>query len=111
ALALVPLPARTAELEFALGDVVDQAIAGDVIQRLGLPDIRRLLADDETQLDFPIQLGGILGFDDLVVGAAKATGSLHEEDRFGGQRHVGLRRMIGEVEANADELAGAADAS
>ena len=55
ALALVPLAAAL-DLEVALGDVVDDAIAGDVVHRVGFGDVAGLLADDDAEFDFPVGL-------------------------------------------------------
>src|SRR5207302_7907884 len=49
ALALGPLAAAL-ELEFALGDVIDEAIAGNVLWRVVHRDVARLGADDDTEL-------------------------------------------------------------
>ena len=55
ALALGPL-AVALGLEGALGDVVGDAVAGDVVQRVGLRDVFRRLADDDAELDLPVGL-------------------------------------------------------
>ncbi len=60
ALALVP-GAAALGLEMALGDVVADAVAGDVIEGVRLVDIAGFLADDHGQLDFPVRLDRVLG--------------------------------------------------
>jgi hypothetical protein len=55
ALALVPLRAALV-LVLALGNVVDDAVAGHVLERIGFADILRAGADDDAQLDFPVGL-------------------------------------------------------
>jgi len=45
----------------ALGDVVDEAIARDVFERVMLGDILRLGTDDDAELNFPIALDRALG--------------------------------------------------
>ncbi len=88
----------------AFGDVVADAIAGHVIHGVDLLDITGLLADDDGQFDFPIGLDGILGNDDIVIGADDGAGGLHEDDRLFGDLGAGLGGMIGIVEADADEF-------
>src|SRR5262245_41393456 len=57
ALALDPLTAAL-ELEMALREIVDDAVAGDVLQRaLGL-DVLGARADDDAELDLPVDLLG-----------------------------------------------------
>src|SRR6266699_1724155 len=54
-LALGPL-ALTFDLEIALGDVVADAIAGNVIERVGLGDVFGAGADDRGDFNFPVEL-------------------------------------------------------
>ena len=49
-------------LERALGDVVDDAIARDVAERLGLAHVLGLGADHDAELDLPVELGRALGW-------------------------------------------------
>ena len=42
-------------LEGALGNVVDQAVAGDVAHGLVFRDVAGLLADDDAEFDFPVE--------------------------------------------------------
>jgi hypothetical protein len=81
ALALVP-GAAALELVLALGDVVDDAVAGDVLERVGLVDVARLCADDDAELDLPVALDrvlrqhdGVVAADDALVGFMKMIGS------------------------------------
>src|SRR5437764_1362376 len=69
ALALGPLAAAL-ELVFALGDVIDDAIAGDVLGRVMYRDIERLRADDDAELDLVIGLLRALRDDHVIVRAA-----------------------------------------
>ena len=55
AFAFVP-EAAAVFLERALGDVVRDAVAGDVVEGLGFADVLGPLADDDAELDFPIGL-------------------------------------------------------
>ena len=47
---------------------------------------------------------------DVVIRADDGRRRLHEDDRLGRNRHPGLRRMVGVVEPDADELASPGDA-
>src|SRR5260370_14603142 len=76
-LALHPL-AGTLGLEFALGDVVADAIARDEIQSLVLGDVGGAGADDDRKLDLPIRLDRALRNDDVVVGPDDARRRLVE---------------------------------
>ena len=63
ALALHPLAAAF-ELPLAFAVVVVQAVAGDVVHRIGLAHIGRSLADDDGQFHFPIAFARIFRNDD-----------------------------------------------
>ena len=108
-LALGPLAAALG-LEVALAEVVDDAIAGDMVEGVLLVDVAGFLADDDAELDFPVGLEGVLGQDDIVVGADDGAGRLHEQDRLVRDRGAGFGGVVGVVEADADELADIADA-
>jgi len=102
-LALVPL--RTAlELVLALADVVDDAIAGHIGLRILLRHVAGTLADDDAQLHLPVALGRATRQHHRIVRALNATGSLHEDHRLLRDRHARLRGVIGEVQADRDEL-------
>src|SRR5690606_5601353 len=103
-LALVP-GAAALGLEMALGDVVDHAIAGNMVHGVGFLDIAGLLADDDAQLDFPVRLDGIPGNDDIVIGADNGAGGFHKDDRLFGDLGAGFGGMVGIVQPDADELA------
>src|SRR6266699_3040958 len=109
-LALGPLP-QALDLKVALGDVVADAIAGDVIKRIGLGDIFGAGPDDGGDLDFPVELGRAARLLNLVVGAAQRRVGLQEEDRFCGNRISGLLGMVDIVQANSDEFRDAGDGS
>ena len=57
------------DLEIALGDVVADAVAGDMIERVGLADIFGAGADDGGDLDFPVELGRAARLLDRIIGA------------------------------------------
>ena len=97
-------------LERALGDVVGDAVAGDVVEGVGLAHVLGLLADDDAELDFPVGLRGAAGDADVVVRAVDRAGGLHEEDGLVGDGGAGFGGVLGVVEADAHEFADAADA-
>ena len=109
ALALHPL-AGALELIRALGQIVDDAEAGDVRHGVGLSHVLGRLANHDAQFDFPVALLRAPRQLDVVVGTANARRRLHEDDRLGGDCHVRLGGMIRVVEANANEFADTADA-
>src|SRR5579862_4165136 len=109
AFALGPL-AGALDLEHALGDVVGQAIAGDDVERLVLAQVAGARADDNAELDFPIELGGIPRDDGVVVRAAQARRRLVEDDRLLRNRHAGFGSVVGIVQPDGDEIAHPADA-
>ena len=74
-LALYPL-AGALHLEAALGNVVAQAVAGDVRQRVLLVDIAGARADDEGDLNLPVHAVGVLRVHDVVVGTEMQLPSL-----------------------------------
>ena len=92
------------QLELALGHVVDDAVAGDVAQRVLHGDIARRAADDDAELDFPVELRRVLRQHDVVVGADDAGRRLEEHDRMLGDRRARFLRVVDEVEADGDEL-------
>src|SRR6266536_5839970 len=109
ALAFAPLPAAF-ELKDALGHIVRQAIAGDHVQRLLFREVARAPADDDGELDLPVELGRLLGDDRIVVRPADAGRHLVEDDRLFGNSGAGLGRMVGIVEPYGNEVTDAADA-
>ena len=109
ALALGPLPGAL-DLKNALRDVVGEAIAGDHVERIVFGQIARALADDDAELDFPVELGGIFRHHGVVVRAADARRRLVEDDRLLRDLHAGLGGVVGIIEPDGDEIADAADA-
>src|SRR6516165_6703490 len=104
AFALSPLTSAL-DLEYALGDIVGEAISGDHVERLVLGQITPLLSDHDAELDFPIELGRSFGNDGVIVGPADAGGRLVEDDRLLGNGHSRFRRVIGIIEPNGDKIA------
>ncbi len=102
-LALGPLT-QALDLEIALGDVVADTIAGDVIERIGLGNVFGTGADDGGDFDFPVELGRTARLFYRVVGAAQRGVGLQEEDRFGGNRIPGLLGVVAIIQPNGDEF-------
>ncbi|MGY3121534.1 hypothetical protein ACVWXQ_005471 [Bradyrhizobium sp. S3.14.4] len=107
-LPLVHWPRRSG-LEGALGDVVADAIAGDVVQRIGFRDILGAGADDGGDLDFPVELGRAARLFDRIVRAGQRGVGLHEDDRLGRDRGAGFLGVVAVVEADGDEFRDAGD--
>src|SRR6185295_17072792 len=101
------VPLAGTQLETTLGDVVHDAVAGDEIERFLVLDVLRLRTDDDAQFDFPVELGRAARLDDVVVRPVDRGRGLHEDDRFGRDRHAGFLGMVRIVEADGDELADA----
>jgi hypothetical protein len=74
---------QTLDLKVALGYVVADAIAGNVIERVGLGDVLCAGADDGGDLDLPVELGRAARLSIASFGTA--------------QRGVGLEKKIGSV--------------
>src|SRR3546814_8319178 len=70
ALALHPL-AGALDLEAALGDVVHDAIAGDVLQGVGFIDVLARRADDAGEFDLPVDLLRAARDYDMYMGRAQ----------------------------------------
>src|SRR5712691_9725604 len=108
ALAFHPLAAAL-ELKAALRIVVVQRVAGDEPDRLLARDIPGGAADDDRELDFPIELGAAARDDDAVVRARQRRGRLEEDHRLAGDVRAAFRGVIAKVDADADDLARTAD--
>ena len=106
--ALGPLT-QTLDLEIALGHVVTDAVAGDMVERVGLGDVLGAGADDGGDFDFPVELGRAARLLDGVVGAGEGGVGFQEEDRLGRNRISGLLGMVDIVQPDGDELRDAGD--
>src|SRR6266446_4337498 len=102
-LALGPLT-QTLDLEIALGYVVTDAVAGDVVERVGLGYVLGAGADDGGDFDFPVEFCGAARLLHRIVGAAQRGVGLQEEDRFGWDLRAGLLGVINVVQADGDEF-------
>jgi hypothetical protein len=109
ALALVPKPPAL-ELELPLRDVVDHAIPGHVFQGFLEGDVPGPPADDHAQLHLPVGLARATGDHQVVIGPRDGAGGLEEDHRLRGDGRSGFLGVVTVVEADADELAHAAEA-
>src|SRR5271163_2498551 len=101
ALALVPLAAAL-ELVSTLGHIVDYTVAGDVIESPFDRHILSRFADDDAKFHFPIGFLRAQWNLHIVIRSDDGAGRLHEQDRLGGNRHVGLGGMILVVQPHTD---------
>ncbi len=92
-------------LERAFGNIVGDAVAGDVVEGIGLGNVLGRLADDDAEFGLPIGLFRTAREADVVVGADDGAGSFHEQDGLFGQSGPGFRGMVGIVEADAHHFA------
>ena len=92
-------------LERALGDVVDDAVGGDVPHRVRLAEVTRVAPDDDPQLHLVVELDGRARPHDRVAGAVDGAVGLDEEERLFRQRQAHLVSVVRVVEADADDLA------
>ena len=104
ALALDPLPGAL-DLEHALGNVVGEAIAGDHVQCLVLRQVTRALADDDAELDLPVELGRSFGMIVSSLGPQMQDVALLKMIGSFGIGMPALGGMVGIVQADGDEIA------
>jgi len=97
--------ARALDLELALRHVVDHAIARDMVERFGFVDVFAGRTDHHAELDFPIGLDRTTRNNHGVVGAAYRTRGFEEQHRLRRYGQARFCRMVGIVEADADEFA------
>ena len=97
-------PLRGGELEVAGGEVVEQRVAGEVVERVGLGDFLGALADDEGDLGLVVDLAAVGGQRDRGSGRGQRVAVLAEDRRAGGHLHAALGRVLAVVEADADDL-------
>ena len=103
--------AHLRELYPAGAHVVPAAVAEDVVERVGLGDVARLLADDDHQLGLELDLlvlavsdVGRARVDDRRTRADHGRGGLHEEHRKLGRLHAALDDVVLVVEPGAYDL-------
>ena len=64
------------------------------------------MADDDAELDLPVDLGRRLGEDEVVVGPAQRVGELDEQRGVVGEVPAHLLDVAAVVEPDADDLGG-----
>lgn len=92
------------QLQVAVGDVVADGVAEDVGERVALGDVAALCADDGDQFAFVVEAFAFLGEEgdrDRVEGPGGGGAGLVEEDRGGGDGHLGFEGVGAVVEAEA----------
>lgn len=105
-LALVPL--QRAVLVVAHRVVVDHRVACDVVGGIVLGHLVGLLADDDSQFRFPVELRTcVFGHDHIVVGASEGFLELREQGRELGEVAAHLLDVRCVVQADTHDLAGA----
>ena len=109
ALAFDPLPAPF-RLERAFGDVVDNAVSGDMVQRVFFADIFRFLADHDAEFDFPVCFFGASRKHHVVIRTDDCRSRFAEQNRFFRRGLAGFSCVIGVIQADADHFSDRADA-
>ena len=85
-------PLRGRELEVARGEVVEQRVAGEVVDRVGLGDVLGAAADDERDLGLVVDLLARRRQRDRRAVGAQGVAELGEEGRARGRLHAAPRR-------------------
>src|SRR5205823_4474284 len=106
AFALVPGAAEL-QLELALRDVVDQDIACDVFQGSIFFDVLLGRSNDHNELDLPVGLVRVPRNHHIVARSLQTAAALHEDHGLGWNGCIRLHRVVGIIQADGDELAGA----
>ena len=102
-LAEAELRRRALQLRDALGEVLADREAGDVIPRALAVDLVRLAADHDDELDLPVDVP--FGQLDHGVGSDDRRRELRERHRHRIRRVAGLGRVLGVVQADREHLA------
>ena len=97
-------PLRRLHLIVAHRGIVEDRIAGDIVERARLGDIAPAAAHDRDQLALVIQLVRHAGPQDRRAMADQARGDAVEDRRICRRGEAALGRMIGIVQADADDL-------
>jgi hypothetical protein len=99
----------TAALELigSLGDVIDDAISRDVVERLVRWNIFPRLANHDAQFHLPVGFFGAHRNFHIVVGPDDGAGRLQKQDRLRRDGHVGFSGVVAVIEADTDDLADA----
>ncbi len=97
------------ELEVAGAHVVDDRVTGHVVERALARHEAGGAADDDAELDFPVELLRSARPQDRLAGIEDGGVPLREDGWLLGNRLAGLLGVVAVVEADADELAGIGD--
>ena len=106
---LRPQPLAVLALEVAHRDVVEDRVPEDGVHGLRAIDPRRPPPDDHRQLALEIELLGRGRPGDRCAGMGDGIRELAEQDRVGRRLDPLLAAMVVVVQADADDLAGAAN--
>src|SRR5262249_14648209 len=102
-LPLGPLPGAFG-LEFAFGDIVHGAIAGDTGRRVAFCDILGTRAHDDAELDLPVRFLGFGRDGYIIEGSRETTHLFGEDDELRRGMKIEFGSMIGIIEADSDEF-------
>ena len=97
-------PLRRGELQVASREVVEQRVAGDVVERVGRRRPTPPRADHEGDLGLVVDLLARGGKGDRRPVGNEGVGELGEERGNGGRLAARLGRVVAVVEADADDL-------
>ena len=70
-------------------------------------DVPRGRSNDHTEFDFPVGLARVPRNHYLVVRSLQTADGFHEDHRLGGNGCIRFRRVVGIIQTDGDELAGA----
>src|SRR5499425_2146937 len=93
-------------LQIARGDVVDDGVAEDVLEGVGAADVVAARPNDRGQLHFVVELARHRVVHHVVPGANHRRARLGEVHGMFGNGGPPLRRVIGVVTAEAEDVAG-----
>jgi len=102
-------PLTADELEVASAHVVDDRVAGDIVQGLFPRHEARGAADDHAELDLPVELLRATGSQDRLARIDDCVRPLGKDRRLLGNGLIGLFRVVAVVEPDADEFPGIID--
>ena len=82
-----------------------QCVSGNVFKRIFFRYVERSLANNDGELDLPINLGSIFRNHQVVIGAHQRSCGFKKNDRLGWNFCTSLLRVIAEIQADANDLA------
>ena len=101
-LTLIPLAAL--ELESPFGDVVDHAIARDMVECFLFGDVSSRGPDHNSELHLPVEFGRVARLHRVVVWPADGARSFQKDDRLARDSHASFGGMVRVIQADADEF-------